>query len=93
LASPIRGLRVVLSPLKLKGDTTYSALRIGGIKTSVMQCLRGEKWIGIGWSWSGRLLEVGSDPCQELPGVTAVCRTKARTPFLSERSISASTRL
>jgi hypothetical protein len=75
LASPIRGLRVVLSPLKLKGDTTYSALRIGGIKTSVMQCLRGEKWIGIGWSWSGRLLEVGSDPCQELPGVSAAKET------------------
>jgi hypothetical protein len=36
-----------------------------------MQCLRGEKWIGLRWSWSGGLREVGSDPCQELPGVSA----------------------
>ena len=40
-------------------------------KTSVMQRLRGEEWIGIGWSWSDGLLEVGSNPCQELPGVSA----------------------
>ncbi len=71
MASPIRGLRVVLSPLKLEGYTTYSALQIGCIKTNVTQCLQGEKWMGIGWSWSGGLLEVGSDPCQELPGVSA----------------------